>query len=158
MIINNQPSLPYNGHSGHVTKSDTSTNRALTNDADGTTNKNQAFCLQQLFMAGTDGMTWFEIDASGFAHHGITSGALSALHITGEVFMLKAKRNKSHIYCHSRYRNAFTELSRIDRPVKELKNLYELNWFLATKNYQENATRENEIIMLDWFSKYEGER
>ena len=157
MQTNQTPALPYNGHSGYVKNSDTSTDRALQNDADGTTNKHQQFVLETLFKAGTDGHTWFEIDSLGSNHHGITSGALSALHKTGEVFMLKAKRTKSHIYVHDYYRNAFTENSRIDRPVNEARARYLMAWIVATGQYQNCATRQNEIAMLKCYDNYVGE-
>jgi hypothetical protein len=112
------PSLPYNGKSGHVAKSKTSTARALHEDATGVTGKRQLEILNALEAASSHGYTWTELGDELNLHHGQVSGALSVLHNAGRVFALRRERNNSQIYYHCKYRDLFHESARLDYPVK----------------------------------------
>jgi len=111
------PSLPYNGKSGHVAASKTSTARALHEDATGVTGKRQIAILDVLDTAEF-GKTWAELGNELNLHHGQISGALSVLHNAGRVFALRRERNRSQIYYHCKYRTSFGDYERLDFPVK----------------------------------------
>jgi hypothetical protein len=113
----NEPTLPYNGHSGAVTASDTSLERALAEDANGTTAARCNLILEHLKMR-THGLTWAELGAMLNLHHGQVSGALSIMHKNGQIFALRAKRNRSHPYVHACYRDLYEPTHRFDEPVK----------------------------------------
>jgi len=117
MTNNDHPSLPYNGKSGHVAASKTSTARALYEDASGVTGKRQIAILEALETAEF-GKTWSELGNDLNLHHGQISGALSVLHNAGRVFALRRERNKSQIYYHCKYRTSFGDYERLDFPVK----------------------------------------
>lgn len=94
----NAPETPYNGTSGW-SGSDTSAERAVQQDADGTTLNTQNRILDSLRRKGTYGATWKELDvALGINHHGKTTGALSVLHKAGRIARLSDKRNRCKIY------------------------------------------------------------
>ena len=94
------PELPYNGTSGW-SGSDTSRDRALTEDSDGTTSKRQQRVLDYCEAAGAYGVTASELRAQFGWHHGQASGALSVLHKAGHLNRLKSpqtKRNRQAVY------------------------------------------------------------
>lgn len=64
------------------------------------------------------GLTWGEVADRLGLHHGQASGALSNLHKTGRVFMLRTKRGKAHPYVHSHFRDAYPETDRYDTPAQ----------------------------------------
>lgn len=117
MTLSEHPSLPYNGKSGHVALSKTSTARALHEDATGVTGKRQLAILDVLERAEY-GKTWSELGGDLNLHHGQISGALSVLHNAGRVFVLRRERNLSQIYYHCKYRASFGDYERLDFPVK----------------------------------------
>ena len=112
------PSFPYNGKSGHIAASKTSTARVLHEDATGVTGKRQLAILDALEHAPARGHTWTELGDELNLHHGQVSGALSVLHNAGRVFALRRERNNSQIYYHCKYRDLFHESERLDYPVK----------------------------------------
>ena len=109
--------LLYNGRSGAVNASDTSRERADSDDAEGTTQARVNAVLEHLKMR-RDGMTWPELAAVLKLHHGQISGCLSMMHKAGLVFALRAKRDRCHPYVHAHYRSSYLETERIDQPVK----------------------------------------
>ena len=117
MRTSDHPSLPYNGKSGHVARSKTSTARALHEAATGVTGKRQIAILEVLETAEF-GKTWAELGNDLNLHHGQISGALSVLHNAGRVFALRRERNNSQIYYHCKYRTSFGDYERLDFPVK----------------------------------------
>jgi hypothetical protein len=117
MTALDHPSLPYNGKSGHVAASKTSTARALFEDSSGVTSKRQLAILDALD-AAPYGKTWKELGADLNVHHGSISGALSVLHKCGRVFALKQTRDNSQIYHHNNRRSEFNDDERLDFPVK----------------------------------------
>ena len=90
------PAVPYKGTSGWSGTS-TSRDRALTEDADGTTANRQRRTLN--FLATYErGLTWKELsDITGW-HHGQSSGVLSVLHKEGLIYRLQTKRNRCAVY------------------------------------------------------------
>jgi hypothetical protein len=89
------PALPYpdggqrsSGWSG----SDTSHERALARDADGTTSERQRRVLEYLRRQGRDGATWKEVSGYFAWHHGQASGALSTLHKERHIARLAVER------------------------------------------------------------------
>lgn len=64
------------------------------------------------------GLTWGEVADRLGLHHGQASGALSNLHKTGRVFMLRTKRGKAHPYCHAHFRDAYPDGERFDTPAQ----------------------------------------
>lgn len=112
--------LHYDNTTGYVNQP-ASRERAYTEAADGTASERMKMILAHLATA-PDGMTWKQLgDLLGY-HHGQISGALSNLHKSGAVFMLKAKRNKCHPYVHDFWRNRYDTTERIDEPVKTKTN------------------------------------
>ena len=109
--------LPYNGHSGFVAGSDTSTERALEEDASGQTQTRLDKVLEAIKLRPL-GMTWIEVGKLLNLHHGQASGALSMLHKQGLIFALNKKRNKCHPYVAVQYRNQYQASDRIDEPVR----------------------------------------
>lgn len=109
--------LPYNGHSGFVAGSDTSTERALDEDASGQTQSRLDRILEAIKLRPL-GMTWNEVAKLLDLHHGQASGALSMLHKQGLIFALTKKRNKCHPYVAVQYRNQYPAMDRIDEPVR----------------------------------------
>jgi len=92
-----QPLLPYAGTSGW-SGSDTSRERARSQDQDGTTVSRQNAVLELLEGHGHKGLTWKELsDLTGW-HHGSASGVLSVLHKAGLIERLTLKRNRCAVY------------------------------------------------------------
>lgn len=127
--------LPYGGHSGHVANSETSTERAFAEDGSGETSKRLSDILR-LMRAHPAGLTWMELGAQLDLHHGQISGALSTLHRLGEVFMLKAKRDRCHPYVHAVHRRNYPPDMRLDVPAK-------------TRVTEEREAREVLLIAVD---------
>jgi hypothetical protein len=50
------------------------------------------------------------------AHHGTISGALNALHKSGDVFYLKVLIDNCHPYVHKQYKNKYQASERVDKP------------------------------------------
>ena len=92
-----QPITPYAGTSGW-SGSETSKERAIREDKDGTTSQRQEDTLCDLFDAGYDGLTWHELAELHGWHHGQASGVLSVLHKADLVVRLKERRGKSAVY------------------------------------------------------------
>ena len=110
------PSLPYNGHSGHVAGSETSKARAMAEDESGVTASRQKQILEAL-QKNPVGYTWKELAGRLDLHHGQISGALSALHKDGWVFALKRERGGSQIYMHYSFRDDHGAALRLDFPA-----------------------------------------
>lgn len=97
------PLTPYDaGSSSGWSGSDTSQERAIEADRSGKTKARQLTALWWLEQSGHDGMTWKELDtATGWRHHGTTSGALSVLHMEHRIARLTGKpnrRNRCDVY------------------------------------------------------------
>ena len=99
-----QPVLPYAGTSGW-SGSDSSRDRAKTQDADGTTGLRQSQTLFYVRNQTERGLTWKELSEITNWHHGSSSGALSVLHKAGLIVRLTQRRNKCAIYVTSEYIN-----------------------------------------------------
>lgn len=81
-----------------VAQSDTSRDRARTEDAQGITVARRRQTSALVNEAGVAGMTWKELaDATGL-HHGQVSAVLSTLHKAGLLFQLKERRHGCHPY------------------------------------------------------------
>ena len=93
----NLPVKPYAGTSGWK-GSDASRDRALGDDADGTTGKRQKETLVALGASGIRGLTWKELSEITGWHHGQSSGCLSVLHLEELVARLVERRNRCSIY------------------------------------------------------------
>jgi hypothetical protein len=91
------PVTPYAGTSGWK-GSEASRDRAVQDDADGTTSKRQKETLVSLGAAGIRGLTWKDLSEITGWHHGQSSGCLSVLHLEGLVARLKERRNRCSIY------------------------------------------------------------
>jgi len=91
------PVTPYAGTSGWK-GSEASRDRAVEDDADGTTSKRQKQTLVALGAAGIRGLTWKDLSEITGWHHGQSSGCLSVLHLEGMVARLKERRNRCSIY------------------------------------------------------------
>lgn len=91
------PELPYAGTSG-FSGTDTSRDRAIAEDSNGTTGRRQLQTLQFLAMRANYGATWKEVAEQLSLHHGSASGVLSVLHLAGRVERLNLSRNRSKIY------------------------------------------------------------
>jgi DNA-binding MarR family transcriptional regulator len=92
-----QPVTPYAGTSGW-SGSETSRERAIRNDADGTTARNQKTALYWLAENAYHGMTWKDLSDRTGMHHGTSSGVLSVLHKAGVIVRLTDKRDRCAIY------------------------------------------------------------
>jgi hypothetical protein len=113
-----QPVLPYAGTSGW-SGSDSSRERAKTQDADGTTGLRQSQTLFYVRNQTERGLTWKELSEITNWHHGSSSGALSVLHKAGIIVRLTQRRNRCAIYVTSEYING-REIA--ERKVKTCKN------------------------------------
>lgn len=91
------PVLPYAGTSGW-SGSDTSRERAESRDAGGATRRTQGRVLDAVRAEGCFGATWTELSAAGLGHHGVVSGALSALHKGHLIDRLTIKRDRCAVY------------------------------------------------------------
>lgn len=87
-------------------------------EADDGTAADRALSILNLLTREPLGLTWGEVADRLHLHHGQASGALSNLHKTGRVFMLREKRGKAHPYVHSQYRDAYPETERYDTPAQ----------------------------------------
>lgn len=88
------PEGPTSGFSG----TDTSEQRARTEDADGTTADRQRITTAHLMRAGRRGMTVKDLrEATGW-HHGRASSVLSVLHREGVIARLAEVRDRCHVY------------------------------------------------------------
>jgi hypothetical protein len=92
-----KPVTPYNGTSGW-SGTDTSLERAVRADIDGTTSERQARVMGMLRRAGTRGLTWKELGEAGGWHHGTASGALSTLHKAERIARLLERRDRCRVY------------------------------------------------------------
>lgn len=91
------PLTPYAGTSGW-SGSQTSQDRAVQEDTDGTTKGRQNVTLRMINASKTYGMTWKELaDETGW-HHGQASGVLSVLHKEGLIERLAERRGKCAVY------------------------------------------------------------
>ena len=97
----NTPILPYAGTSGW-SGTDTSRERAEDRDTSGVTAATQLAVLNILCNFGEEGRTVKELRESvpSLGHHGSVSGALSVLHKKGLLVLLRARRNRCHVYVH----------------------------------------------------------
>jgi hypothetical protein len=112
-----QPVLPYNGKSGHVSDSDTSTDRAIHEDATGITAKRQLLVLDYVAKRGSTGATWRDVADDLGLHHGQASGVLSVLHGAGRIFVWKAsKRLNCQVYVDASFRDFIRPEDREDSP------------------------------------------
>lgn len=91
------PALPYAGTSGW-SGTQTSFQRAVAQDNEGTTTERQGAALAALEWAGADGLTWRELAARLYLHHGSASGVLSVLHKEGMVARLTETRQRCKVY------------------------------------------------------------
>lgn len=96
------PLLPYGGTSGHA-GTDTSRDRALAEDQDGTTADRQRRTMGALFDAVHYGRTWRELAAVTGLHHGSASSSLSILHKEGKIARLTETRDRCKVYVHLDY-------------------------------------------------------
>ena len=91
------PLTPYAGTSGW-SGSQSSHDRAVDEDNDGTTKGRQNVTLRLIKASGTYGMTWKELAENIGWHHGQASGVLSVLHKEGLIERLVERRGKCAIY------------------------------------------------------------
>ena len=117
-LRNGKSVTPYAGTSGW-SGSETSKERAVTEDADGTTTDRQQLIILNLMKAKEQGLTWHEVADLNEWHHGQASSALSILHKVGIIARLKERRNKSAVYVLPDFING-REIS--ERKVKVCKN------------------------------------
>lgn len=108
--------LTYNGTTGAVNQP-ASQQRATKEAKSGEATERAKRILQHL-QHKTAGMTWQELAPVLNLHHGQMSGALSNLHKSGHVFMLREQRNRCHPYVHSSLRHLWREEERIDQPAQ----------------------------------------
>lgn len=101
---------------GHVPRP-ASIERAEREASDGTA-ADRALDILAILADEPFGLTWAELADRLNLHHGQVSGALSNLHKTGRVFMLREKRGKSHPYCHETFRVRYPEAARYDDPAQ----------------------------------------
>ena len=92
-----EPELPYKGTSG-FSGSETSKERAVSADRNGTTKNRQFQTLRYLQIAGVKGLTWSELAELTDLHHGSASGVLSVLHLTKRIERLSLTRGRSKVY------------------------------------------------------------
>jgi hypothetical protein len=96
--------LPYAGTSG-FSGSDTSEKRARTDDDSGITGARQLAAMEQLKIAGANGITWYEFAELIGCHHGSASSTLSILHGEGWIARLKESRRRSKVYVRPEFVN-----------------------------------------------------
>lgn len=104
--MSDQPMLPYGGQSNPnsgYSGSQTSRERAVGEDADGTTGARQRTTVNRLTQAGRYGMTYRELGEAEGWHHGQSSGVLSALHKSGVIVRLTFSRRRCRIYVMPQY-------------------------------------------------------
>lgn len=91
------PLTPYAGTSGW-SGSDTSKERAVREDKDGTTKHRQQTTLRLIMATKSYGVTWKELSDQTGWHHGSASGVLSVLHKMGLIERLIERRDRCAIY------------------------------------------------------------
>lgn len=96
------PVLPYNGSSGH-SGSQTSKDRADSEDNSGVTGQRHEETLLFLLTRDMIGATWRELSDHYGWHHGQSSGALSVLHKVGFIERLTETRERSAVYVLPQY-------------------------------------------------------
>jgi hypothetical protein len=94
--------LPYgrgaNRNSG-FRGSETSEQRARTQDSNGETGRRQSRAISLLAYSRQRGLTWKELDdLTGWNHHGKTTGTLSNLHKVGLIARLTQTRDRCKVY------------------------------------------------------------
>lgn len=109
---------PYAGTSGW-SGSDTSHNRAVEADQNGTTRLRQREAVNHVSHQGERGLTWRELSEITNWHHGTSSGALSVLHKEGIIARLKETRNRCAVYVAIEYINGRPT---VDRTIKKCKH------------------------------------
>ena len=111
------PVLPYADRSGHVADSETSTDRAVHEDATGITAARQRAIVELVEARGWEGATWSEVAQALNLHHGQASGALSVLHKAGHVFIRRGiKRHNCAVYVGASYKPFVRPEERQDEP------------------------------------------
>jgi hypothetical protein len=96
----------YDGTSSGWSGSDTSRERAERHDADGTTRGNQRRILAAAGGTRNEGVTIAELrELFSAVHHGSLSGALSNLHMNGDLARLTETRGKCKVYVLPEYVN-----------------------------------------------------
>jgi predicted transcriptional regulator len=115
------PLLPYAGTSGH-SGSNTSEERARTQDKDGTTKLRQSQTLTHLRHNKGRGLTWKELSEITNWHHGQASGVLSVLHKEGLIARLKETRNRCLVYVAPEF-----VYGRPTEPHKSNRGLHDVN-------------------------------
>jgi len=120
MNDNNADGMAYQGTSGFVNQP-ASIARATTEAATGISTERAQKILNTI-AESFDGWTWRELAEQLHLHHGQISGALSNLHKSGHVFMLREQRNRCHPYVHIRYKHIYQDADRIDEPVRTSSN------------------------------------
>jgi hypothetical protein len=108
--------MPYNNTAGYVNQP-ASVERAATEATTGAATK-RAQDILKLLSNHDEGLTYQQVCELMNLHHGQASGALSILHKSGLVFMLKEKRNKCHPYVHIKHQWIFNADERIDEPAQ----------------------------------------
>jgi len=112
------PVLPYAGTSGW-SGSDTSKERAVREDSNGSTRLRQKLTFNHVRHQGERGLTWKELSEITNWHHGSSSGALSVLHKKGILVRLTERRNRCAIYVSPEFVNGRTLAQ---REIKACKN------------------------------------
>lgn len=97
LFYGEHPSLPYAGTSGW-SGSDTSHERAVNADREGTTSKRQTAALSFVAARRWQGVTWKELGTHFGWHHGTASGVLSVLHKDARIARVKDRRDRCEIY------------------------------------------------------------
>lgn len=142
--------LTYNGTTGSVNQP-ASQARAKREATSGEATDRAKDILRNL--AGKpSGMTWQELAQLMNLHHGQMSGALSNLHRSGQVFMLRDQRNRCHPYVHSNLRHLWREEERIDQPAQtkagKRKNDLERLLELVTDGIRVGTIHDGAVIRL----------
>lgn len=96
------PILPYAGTSGHGSNG-ASKDRAIREDADGTTTLRQGVTLSFLRQKAEWGATWKELGEAMGWHAGQSSGVLSVLHKERVIVRLKNRRDRCSVYVMPEY-------------------------------------------------------
>lgn len=115
-IIDDDDVMTYNGTTGAVHQP-ASQERAQ-REAKSGESRQRATRILELLEHQSNGLTWQQLGALMNLHHGQMSGALSNLHKSGHVFMLREQRNRCHPYVHSSLRHLFPAEERIDQPAQ----------------------------------------
>jgi hypothetical protein len=89
--------FPYAGTSGWA-GSNTSRDRALQQDSDGTFNEREKVAINLLRVNRNTGATWRDLALYANLHHGQASGVLSILHKQEKIARLTNRRDKCAIY------------------------------------------------------------